>query len=253
MPFLCIGLVACKSGGQKDSAIEPSKQDSTTVHKDSAVAKNLLVKKIDIDASDIEAVSRVLSELCIENIDNVNWPKQFPYKPDVSFRIAHNGENILLQYEVQEDEIRGEVTEDNGPVWNDSCVELFLSFDNQYYYNLETTCIGTTLISYRNADGSVIQHADSKIMKSIKRLPSLGTKKRAKEQGDFHWTLTLVIPHTVYWKSDIKSFDGIQARGNFYKCGDELTKPHFVSWSPISSVERNFHQPEYFGYIEFEK
>jgi len=37
-------------------------------------------------------------------------------------------------------------------------------------------------------------------------------------------------------------------RGNFFKCGDETSHPHWASWSPISE-ELNFHRPETFGSI----
>ena len=40
-------------------------------------------------------------------------------------------------------------------------------------------------------------------------------------------------------------------RGNFYKCGDKTSHPHWASWSPIGE-ELNFHCPQYFGVLEFE-
>jgi hypothetical protein len=41
-------------------------------------------------------------------------------------------------------------------------------------------------------------------------------------------------------------------RGNFYKCGDELGVPHFVSWTKIKTDSPAFHMPEFFGGLEFE-
>lgn len=213
--------------------------------------KKLLIPKIDITASDIEAVSRKLAELPANKIDTINWADAYPSKPEVSFRIAHNGDNILLQYTVHENEILAVVTEDNGEVWTDSCVEFFITLDDAHYYNAEFTCIGKALLGYRDFSGKAL-HGSEAVMKSIKRLSSLGTENKAKEQGDFHWTLTLVIPRTAYWESDIKTFDGLKARGNFYKCGDNLTTPHFVSWAEIDTPNPSFHQPKFFGELEFE-
>ena len=34
-------------------------------------------------------------------VDCVNWP-EYPYKPRVSFKIAHNGDEIFLQFKVIE-------------------------------------------------------------------------------------------------------------------------------------------------------
>jgi hypothetical protein len=45
---------------------------------------------------------------------------------------------------------------------------------------------------------------------------------------------------------------GKKMRGNFYKCGDELSVPHFVSWTKINTPNPSFHVPECFGGLEFE-
>ena len=39
-------------------------------------------------------------------------------------------------------------------------------------------------------------------------------------------------------------------RGNFYKCGDHTSHPHWASWSPIGE-QLDFHQPEFFGELRF--
>ncbi|PXV69205.1 cellulose/xylan binding protein with CBM9 domain [Dysgonomonas alginatilytica] len=209
------------------------------------------IPKISIDASDIEAVAQQMASLPVNKIDTINWPDAYPSKPEVTFTIAHNSENILLQYKVKENEILAAVTTDNGEVWTDSCVEMFLSFDNKHYYNAEFTCIGKALLGYREFGGSA-EHGSKEVMQSILRLPSLGTANRDKEIGNFDWTLTIVIPCAAFWKSDIQSFDGLQVKGNFYKCGDNLTVPHFVSWTTIGTPSPSFHQPRFFGELIFE-
>ena len=42
------------------------------------------------------------------------------------------------------------------------------------------------------------------------------------------------------------------AKGNFYKCGDMLSKPHFLSWNPIDTPSPDFHVPASFGLLTFE-
>lgn len=211
----------------------------------------LYIHKVSIDASDIETVAQKMGTLSINKIDTINWSDTHPSKPDVTFTIAHNGENILLQYKVKENEILAAVKEDNGEVWTDSCVEMFLSFDNKHYYNAEFTCIGKALLGYREFGGKA-EHATEQVMKSILRLPSLGTDNREKQAGNFDWILTLVIPRNAFWKSDIQSFDGLRVKGNFFKCGDNLTIPHFVSWTVIETPSPSFHQPQFFGELIFE-
>lgn len=214
--------------------------------------KKITIPKISIDASDITAVAQKLSTLPIHKIDKINWPEEYPSRPGVTFAIAHNGDNILLQYHVNENEILAAVTEDNGEVWTDSCAEFFLAFgDEGNYYNTEITCIGKTLFANRDLGGEAT-FGNKDIMQSILRHSTLGTKNRGKEIGDFYWTLTVVIPRTAFWKENISSFDGLHLKGNFYKCGDNLSVPHFVSWTDIDTPSPSFHQPRFFGDLIFE-
>ncbi|MEN9918187.1 MAG: hypothetical protein RL662_623 [Bacteroidota bacterium] len=213
--------------------------------------KKISIPKLPIETNDIEEIDRVLATLPAHNIDEVNWADQYPSKPNVSFRIAHNSTHILLQYQVHENELLALVDEDNGKVWTDSCVEFFVTFNNTHYYNIEASCIGKTLMGHRLI-GDKASHASAPILKSIARLSSLGTNTIAKQAGNFSWTLTLVIPCSAYWGDKISKLDGVTARANFYKCGDNLTTPHFVSWNSIETPKPSFHQPAFFGEIEFE-
>lgn len=213
--------------------------------------KKIRIPKIAIDASDIDLVAQRLSTLPANTIDTVNWTDAYPSKPEVTFAIAHNSDNILLQYRVKENEILAAVTADNGEVWTDSCVEAFISFDNAHYYNAEFTCIGKALLGYRPFGGKAI-HGASDVMQSILRKSSLGNENREKQTGNFDWVLTLVIPRTAFWETNLKSFDGLNAKGNFFKCGDNLTRPHFVSWTTIDTPNPSFHQPSFFGDLNFE-
>jgi Carbohydrate-binding family 9 len=46
--------------------------------------------------------------------------------------------------------------------------------------------------------------------------------------------------------------EGKKCKANFYKCGDKLAQPHFLAWNRIETPEPDFHQPAFFGDIEFE-
>ena len=48
------------------------------------------------------------------------------------------------------------------------------------------------------------------------------------------------------------TLDGKEIKANFYKCGDELQTPHFLSWNPIQIEQPDFHRPDFFGTLEFE-
>ncbi len=134
-------------------------------------------------------------------IGRVNWPGEFPARPDVRFAVAHTGGAILLKYFVSEEYTLAAVTEDNGPVWTDSCVEFFIAFDGAGYYNLETTCIGRALLGFRK-QREVFTHADRATLDTILRRPSLGTEPFAEKRG-LSWSLEIEIPVTAFFRHRI--------------------------------------------------
>lgn len=181
----------------------------------------------------------------------VNW-SQYPYKPDVSFKIAHSGSEIYLQYHVKEKYLRAKYKNDNENVWTDSCVEFFISPANDgSYYNMEFNCIGTTLIGFGN-DKQNRERAGAEITSGIERNSSLGDDTIESKAGEFSWTLTLIIPLHAFFKHNIHSLSGLTSRANLYKCGDELQEAHYLSWQPISFERPNFHLPQFFSELIFE-
>jgi hypothetical protein len=66
------------------------------------------------------------------------------------------------------------------------------------------------------------------------------------------WFLEFVIPFAVFTKfaGPLGEIAGQMWRGNFYKCGNETSHPHWGAWSPVD--ELNFHLPGCFGRIRFE-
>jgi hypothetical protein len=39
----------------------------------------------------------------------------------------------------------------------------------------------------------------------------------------------------------------MKLKGNFYKCGEDMTPQHYGSWNPVTAKEPDFHRPECFG------
>lgn len=191
--------------------------------------KSLSVKKVMCTASpEGEAVPSLLDENGIEfqPLDVVNW-KDYPYKPEVSFRIAHTGREILLHYKVKEASVRAVASGDNGRVWEDACVEFFVSPEgDDRYYNFECNCAGRLLIQ-----GGAVNE----------RRPTASQE-----------VLAMVIPVSAFFQHSVGSLDGKTMKGNFYKCGDKLQTPHFLSWSPIGLERPMFHCPAFFGTLSFE-
>jgi hypothetical protein len=194
--------------------------------------------------ADVQEASTFLNSLQKHSIDCVSWTA-YPYKPFVSFSISYTHEALLLKYYVEEKFIRAEVRTINGEVYKDSCVEVFLSFDQKQYYNLEFNSLGIALVGHgqQRANRSFLPE---QVIKQI----SCQTASY-KKNDETAWELTLVIPFSVFIYDRLDTFGGKTITGNFYKCGDETLEPHFLSWSPIESPEPDFHLPQFFGKISF--
>ncbi len=216
------------------------------------MTKTIKIKKIDTKVTDPALVAAELDAAGVEfeTIDTVNWP-EFPYKPRVDFRAAHTGDTLLINYRCTEQAVRAAAEADNGPVWEDSCVEFFVTFDGKKYYNIECNCAGTILCA-TGEDRNNRTFAPAEALAGVKRYASLAGNMPADGEGEVSWEVSLIVPATTYFGSGLTSFDGVKARGNFYKCGDKLPTPHFLSWNPIGTPNPDFHRPEYFGEVEFE-
>jgi len=71
--------------------------------------------------------------------------------------------------------------------------------------------------------------------------------------GSDHWKLYCAFPIKLFEKVYNRKFKGNDAIGNFYKCGDETEFKHYGMWNLIDNPKPDFHLPEYFGKIIFEK
>lgn len=199
----------------------------------------------------LDEVSARLDELNMRiPIGELNW-KDFNYRPDVSFSMAYTQDEILLKYYVTEKYFKAEKTKTNEMVCEDSCVEFFVSpADDGVYYNLEFNGIGTCLMGSGTARENS-SRVNPGIVDTIRRMTSAGNQAIRERKGEFTWTITAAIPMAVFFRHEIKELKGKQFRANFYKCGDKLSVPHYVTWNPIGTENPDYHRPEYFGLLKF--
>ena len=96
--------------------------------------KNKMMKELDV-----KKVS--MAKVAFQPVNTVNWAA-YPYCPDVKFRIAYTDNAILIHYKVKEASVRAVAGKDNGPVWEDACVEFFsIPAGDGVYYNMECNCV----------------------------------------------------------------------------------------------------------------
>ena len=204
------------------------------------------LEELDVFSSNFEQIGRPLQ------VDFRPW-RDYPGRPEVSVRAAASSQYLFLKFSVKEREILGRYENDNDPVFKDSCVGVMLTLNEEEYYSFEFNCIGTCLAeSGTGGDDRVLLNPD--LLRRIIRLPSLGQRtccihKTGLMEEVPPWSLLVAIPGDVFLGEGRRSLQGQKFRGNFFKCGEDLENPHYLSWNPVIAENPDFHVPESFGEI----
>ncbi|MBW3545112.1 MAG: hypothetical protein KY428_05825 [Bacteroidetes bacterium] len=196
----------------------------------------------------IEKIADSLNGLQKYAIDMAPW-RDFGYKPEVSFALAHSNDCLFLKFFVTESFLRATYCNTNDPVYKDSCVEFFIAFNGEAeYYNFEFNCLGTCLAGY----GTMQNNRRLLPEAVIANIKSLATIKRENTNTKtlFSWQLSLLIPIKTFCMHALTGLKEAKSSVNFFKCGDDLPNPHYLSWNAIEATEPNFHLPQFFGEMD---
>lgn len=155
------------------------------------------------------------------------------------------GEGFALQMTCYEKAPLARYTAFNSPVWTDSCLEFFASFNNEskLYCNLEMNSAGAFLMGIRESREKKRDAADIVTLPPVKCIKNGGFWR-------VEYMLSFDMLDKLFGKVDYVS--GYTFKGNFYKCGDETEIPHFGMWHEIETEKPDFHRPEYFGELVIE-
>ncbi len=176
--------------------------------------------------------------------------------PDTKAKIAYDDLAVYVIFKVDDQYVIAKYDQDQDPVYKDSCVEFFFIPSGKIengYFNLEMNCGGTLLFHHqlKPRTGSVSISPDHisqiNVATSLPKIvePEIDTKTT--------WVVEYRIPFSILkeYHDFIEPASGSKWRVNFYKCADESSFPHWLTWAPVEHPAPNFHLPEYFGWLEF--
>lgn len=202
--------------------------------------------------ANLAAASALLAAQPQQQLNQLNWPQLFPYAPKVQFAMCHDGQNIYVRFEVEEKTSRAMQMEDANDVYKDSCVEVFLMpGDDGLYYNFEFNCIGTLDYSCRPGRHDA-EKAPLECHQMVERMSTIPAEPFTEKALGGSWSLVARIPREAFFRHDLDSFSGKTFRMNAFKCGDELSTRHYVTWQPIRTEKPDYHRPEFFTDVMFE-
>jgi len=175
--------------------------------------------------------------------------------PNVLAKLAYDDNAIYVIFRVQDQYVRAIRTKHQEGVYKDSCVEFFFSPEGKVdngYFNLEMNCGGTMLFHHQTQVRKGVNISPEDIDR-IEVAHSLPKKVDPEIQEPTTWTVEYRIPFDILEKyHDLTPpTPGSTWRANLYKCADETSHPHWLTWSPIDLPRPNFHVPEAFGTLVF--
>ena len=133
-------------------------------------------------------------------------------------------------------------TAPDSPVWEDSCLECFLSADGQRYMNLEGNANAAMLAAFGPDRHARQRLRDMGIPRPTLEAAACGTG----------WAAVYTIPaETMKALFGVEPAVGLRLYANFYVCGDKTPLPCYGAWSEVETEKPDFHQPKYFGQFVF--
>jgi hypothetical protein len=179
-------------------------------------------------------------------------------RPLTQLKLVHDGKHFEGLFKVCESGVISRETQQQGAVWRDSCVEIFLQPPrSSAYFNVEFNaggCIHASWITdwQRNREGDVTarEFLKTEELERIQVFHSLPERIEKPLMELTEWYLGFVIPVNVL--QHYVPMDGLSRttwRGNVYKCAEHGPYPHWASWSPLTQL--NFHAPNEFGEFIF--
>jgi len=186
-------------------------------------------------------------------------PEGSDHRPQTEARLLHDARGIHGIFRIHDRYVRCARTTYHSEVWKDSCVEFFVEpKPGRGYFNFEFNCGGAFLCSHivdptRTGEGfKQFTKVPWEIAREIQTRASLPTIVDPEITEPVTWTLQFFIPLTVFeeYLGALGDLSGQMWRGNFFKCADDSSHPHWGSWSPVD--ELNFHLPRCFRTLRFQ-
>jgi hypothetical protein len=178
------------------------------------------------------------------------------FQPKTQAKLLYDDDNIYVIFRVEDQYVRAVAEEYHGPVWKDSCVEFFFTPEQDIslgYLNLEVNCGGTALLHYQKLPKQDVVEVDVADMEQIEIAHTLPKIINPEITEPVVWTLEYRLPLAIIRKycRTTAPAPGVLWRANFYKCAEDNSHPHWLTWAVVDLPKPSFHQPEFFSTIEF--
>lgn len=164
------------------------------------------------------------------------------YTPKATITMVYNEEFLRVRLQSPVTELTVLTNRDNGPVWEDNCLELFLApyADHPDYINFECNPLCAMVIG----KGAGRKERVS-LVSLLKPLMKVSSTIHAGKGYEINYTIPLAALAEIYDRPLLQKGDIL--RMNAYICGEATPIMHFGMLFPIDTPTPDFHRPEFFG------
>lgn len=194
-------------------------------------------------------------------------PRSSDHRPATVLRLLYEEGGVDRQdaarirglFTVADRYVRSVHTDYDSDTYKDSCVELFVQPDGAAgYFAIEFNCGGALSLRYiedatrtanRFAKWCMVDADLASAIRVAHSMPRIVEPEIASPTDwwvEFSWPVAVMTPYS----GTTGPLGGRRWRANAFKCGDATSHPHWATWAPIGDA-LNFHQPQFFGTIEF--
>ena len=183
------------------------------------------------------------------------------HHPPTAARLLCDDRYLGVLFRVEDQYVRAVAQKFQDGVCSDSCVEFFIAPlpDSDAYFNFEVNCGGTMLLhrcpsSEEKNAGKGPYDVSPEDGATILMAHSMPKNVEPEIVEPTTWTVEYHIPFTLfqkYFDAAIPPTSGASWKGNFYKCGDKTSHPHWGTWAPVGGPKPSFHQPAFYQPVLF--
>ena len=175
-------------------------------------------------------------------LSSYHWEAQEPYRPGTYANIGIVDGEIVAILKCYEADPRAVLDERDAPIYTDSCLELFVApiEGRAEYVNVECNSKGAFLCEF--GDGKY----DRALVSSLTAFSPDVCSFSGVDSNGCYWGVKIELTKAFVsdlYKINFGEITFNKIRLNFYKCGDGCDIPHYLAFSPVTTLPPGFHNP----------
>ena len=186
---------------------------------------------------------------CWHRLTSYHWESDPPYRPDTYFKMGVIGDDLVAKLQCYEENPKAIYTERDEPMYKDSCLEFFVApiEDREEYVNVEMNSKGAFLCEFGKGK------YDRVFVSSLTDASPIVEAFKGEDMNGAFWGVTVKLTKVFLselYKIPKEKIDYSTVKANFYKCGDDCRVPHYLAFSPVTTLPPGFHNPECFAVLK---